>query len=86
MPVADAGAWQRVFITSDAWAGLSSFSETDDGGRLLITLTGLIRFDIVDSERDPRHGYRRVHGDFSPYAVRILVLPPPAGPNRAGES
>ncbi len=44
---------------------VSSFSETDDG-RLLITLSGLIRF-TVDSELDMRHGYRRVRGDFSGY-------------------
>jgi Lon protease-like protein len=41
---------------------LSSFSETDDG-RLLITLSGLIRFH-VDSELDMRNGYRRVRGDY----------------------
>ena len=44
---------------------LSSFSETDDG-RLLITLTGLIRFTI-DAELELRHGYRRVRGDFTRY-------------------
>ncbi|PPQ37555.1 LON peptidase substrate-binding domain-containing protein [Rhodopila globiformis] len=44
---------------------LSSFSETDDG-KLLVTLTGLIRFTI-DSEIDMHHGYRRVRGDFSRY-------------------
>ncbi len=42
---------------------LSSFSETDDG-RLLITLTGLVRFTVA-SEVDMRRGYRRVIGDFS---------------------
>ena len=44
---------------------LSSFSETDDG-RLLITLTGLIRF-TVSEELELRRGYRRVRGDFSLY-------------------
>jgi Lon protease-like protein len=44
---------------------LSSFSETDDG-RLLITLTGLVRFTVA-SEVDMRRGYRRVIGDFSRY-------------------
>ena len=42
---------------------LSSFSETDDG-RLLITLTGLIRFTVA-AELPVRRGYRRVRGDFS---------------------
>jgi Lon protease-like protein len=44
---------------------VSSFSETDDG-RLLITLTGLLRFSIAD-ELEMRRGYRRVRGIFSPY-------------------
>jgi Lon protease-like protein len=44
---------------------LSSYSETDDG-RLLITLTGLIRF-TVERELEMHRGYRRVRGDFSRY-------------------
>jgi Lon protease-like protein len=52
---------------------LSSFSETD-GGRLLITLTGLIRFTI-DSEIDMRRGYRRVRADFSRYALDLDPVP-----------
>ena len=54
---------------------LSSFSETDDG-RLLITLTGLIRFNIV-SELGMRNGYRRVRGDFSSYTGDLVLPPPP---------
>ena len=50
---------------------LSSFSETDDG-RLLIALTGLIRFTIA-AELEPRHGYRRVRGDFSNYADDLTL-------------
>lgn len=42
---------------------ISAFSETDDG-RYLITLTGLIRFDLVE-EAEMCRGYRRVHGDVS---------------------
>ncbi|HEX7390703.1 MAG TPA: LON peptidase substrate-binding domain-containing protein [Acidiphilium sp.] len=42
---------------------ISAFSETDDG-RYLITLTGLIRFDLVE-EAEMRRGYRRAHGDVS---------------------
>lgn len=45
---------------------LSSFSETEDG-RLLITLTGLIRFEI-ERELAMRRGYRRVRVDYSAYA------------------
>jgi len=45
---------------------LSSFSETDDG-RYLITLTGLVRFAMVE-ELGGRRGYRRVRADFAPFA------------------
>jgi uncharacterized protein len=53
---------------------LSSFSETDDG-RLLITLTGLIRF-TVDAEHDRHHGYRRVRADFSRYTQDLTLARP----------
>jgi Lon protease-like protein len=53
---------------------LSSFSETDDG-RLLITLTGLIRFTI-DAELAGHHGYRRVRGNFSRYINDLMVTRP----------
>jgi Lon protease-like protein len=55
---------------------LSSFSETDDG-KLLITLTGLIRFTI-DSELDMVRGYRRVRADFSRYTDDLDIAAPPA--------
>lgn len=54
---------------------LSSFSETDDG-RLLITLTGLLRF-AVGAELQMRNGYRRVRGDFSPYLADLALDRPP---------
>jgi Lon protease-like protein len=54
---------------------LSSFSETEDG-RLLITLTGLIRFK-VEQELEMCHGYRRIQADFSAYHGD-LAIPPPA--------
>lgn len=54
---------------------LSSFSETDDG-RLLITLTGLARFNIT-TELETRNGYRRVRGDFSHYHGDLLLPRPP---------
>jgi Lon protease-like protein len=44
---------------------LSSFSETEDG-RLLITLTGLIRFRL-EQELPPRRGYRRVRAGYAPF-------------------
>jgi Lon protease-like protein len=48
---------------------LSSFSETDDG-RYLITLNGLIRFDVIE-EIDMQRGYRRVRGDFRRFAADL---------------
>ncbi len=44
---------------------LTSFSETDDG-RFLITLTGLLRFRVLD-EVEMRRGYRRMSVDYNPY-------------------
>ncbi len=54
---------------------LTSFSETDDG-RLLITLTGLIRF-TVRTELPMRRGYRRVQGDFSEFVADLEEPSPP---------
>jgi len=48
---------------------LSSFSETDDG-RLLITLTGLIRFRVL-GEQAPRRGYRRCQVTYAPFAADL---------------
>jgi len=54
---------------------ISSFSETEDG-RLLITLSGLIRFTI-DSELDMRRGYRRIRADYSRYEADLDPMPEP---------
>jgi len=54
---------------------LSSFSETDDG-RLLITLSGLVRFTVA-AELAPHAGYRRVRGDFSAFASDLEPTRPP---------
>jgi uncharacterized protein len=61
---------------------LSSFSETDDG-RLLITLTGLIRFTIR-AELGLQRGYRRVRGDFSRYMDDLTLDRPPVDIEREG--
>lgn len=45
---------------------ISSFSETEDG-RLLITLSGMIRFAIRE-ELAERQGYRAVAPDYAPWA------------------
>lgn len=44
---------------------LSSFSETEDG-RYLVTLTGLIRFNVA-KEIEPVRGYRRVRADLTQF-------------------
>ncbi len=53
---------------------LTAFSETDDD-RYLITLSGLIRFTVAE-ELPMRHGYRRLRGDFSPFATDLAPHPP----------
>jgi hypothetical protein len=56
----DAGA-AKVYETG-CLGRITAFSETDDG-RYLITLTGLIRFDVA-RELPPLEGYRRVTTDY----------------------
>jgi uncharacterized protein len=59
---------------------LSAFSETDDG-RFLITLTGLIRFEMA-AELEPRRGYRRARGDFARFSDDLVLEPRPIGVER----
>jgi Lon protease-like protein len=58
---------------------LSSFSETDDG-RYLVTLTGLIRFTVVE-EVEPARGYRRVRGTFGAFAADLTESDPDDQPD-----
>ena len=62
---------------------LSSFSETEDGRRYLITLNGLIRFSVV-REVEMQRGYRRVEGDFSRFAADLEQGSAPLLGDRAG--
>ncbi|MDB5415191.1 MAG: peptidase, partial [Rubritepida sp.] len=48
---------------------ITSFSETEDG-RLLVTLTGMVRFRVAE-EIASRHGYRRVRADYAPYLADL---------------
>ena len=48
---------------------ISSFSETEDG-RILLTLTGVCRFNIRSEVESPR-GYRRVVADWSPFRADL---------------
>ncbi len=50
---------------------LSSFAETDDG-RYLITLTGVIRFRVME-EVAGRRGYRRALVEYGDYAPDLMV-------------
>ncbi len=59
---------------------ISSFAETEDG-RLLITLTGVIRFRVAE-EIEMRRGYRRVRADYAPY-LADLDPPPEVAPCEA---
>jgi uncharacterized protein len=52
---------------------IASWSETDDG-RYLISLTGICRFSAGEEIATAR-GYRRVKGDFAPYAVDFEAPP-----------
>jgi Lon protease-like protein len=64
---------------------LSSFSESEDGQRYLITLHGVIRF-VVTEELPMRRGYRRVRGDFEAFAPDLLPPAPDAAPDADRES
>lgn len=57
---------------------LCSFSETEDG-RLLIALTGLIRFRIAEELPPAPGGYRRVRADYGSFAADLVLQdgPPP---------
>lgn len=61
---------------------LSSFSETDDG-RVLVTLTGVIRF-AVKVELELHRGYRRVRGDLARFRTDLEADPAPDGIDREG--
>src|SRR5690606_26641330 len=54
---------------------ITAFQETDDG-RYLITLSGLIRFEVL-GELATLRGYRQVQADWSPYAADLSPADPP---------
>lgn len=58
---------------------IASFSETEDG-RYLITLLGLLRFDVAEELPDDPAGFRRVRADFAPYLADLE--PPGEEPDR----
>ena len=60
---------------------LTSFAETEDG-RLLITLTGVIRFRVAE-ELAMRRGYRRVRADYGGFEADLDLADKPVGVDRA---
>ena len=60
---------------------ISSFAETEDG-RLLISLTGVIRFRVL-AELDLRRGYRRARVEYGDYAPDLKLNGPPPKIDRA---
>ncbi|MCH7542443.1 MAG: LON peptidase substrate-binding domain-containing protein [Proteobacteria bacterium] len=62
-PSGESGAGKGPALYRCGCAGrITVFAETDDG-RFLITLTGVIRFDVRE-ELPPHNGYRRVIADY----------------------
>lgn len=76
--VVSAGATGPGLYRVGCLGRLSSFTETDDG-RYLITLTGLIRFQVAEEVAMVR-GYRRVRGDFAGFAADLDEPAAPLGP------
>ncbi|MCK8785760.1 LON peptidase substrate-binding domain-containing protein [Roseomonas sp. NAR14] len=52
---------------------LSSFAETEDG-RLLITLTGVIRYEVTSELPLHPGGYRRVRADYGAFAADLAPI------------
>ena len=58
---------------------ITSFSETEDG-RYLVTLTGVIRFEVVREVLSHR-GYRRVMADYSRFASDLASVSEEGSPS-----
>ncbi len=69
----DAGGKAPPVYRTGCAGRITAFTETDDG-RMIITLTGVCRFNVVQ-ELDVVHGYRRVEPDWSPYADDLVEEP-----------
>jgi Lon protease-like protein len=71
---------ERLFQVGCA-GRITSFSETEDG-RILLSLSGMIRFRI-DRELQGRRGYRVVQPRWDPYADDLKQQERPVLPDRA---
>ena len=80
-PGAPAGETGPGLFRTGCLGRLSSFAETEDG-RILITLTGVCRFNAAE-ELPARRGYRRVRADYAPFRDDLdLSRERPAGLDR----
>jgi Lon protease-like protein len=70
----DEGVYQPPVFRTGCAGRIIQFGETPDG-RYLITLSGLIRFDVA-SELPLKEGYRRVVPDYAPYRGDLDRAPP----------
>jgi Lon protease-like protein len=81
-PGAPAGETGPALFRTGCLGRLSSFSEAEDG-RLLITLTGVCRFQVAE-ELPMRRGYRRVRADYAPFRGDLDLSERPSALDRAG--
>jgi hypothetical protein len=75
-PAAPRGATGPGLYRIGCLGRLTSFAETEDG-RLLVTLTGMIRFRVVE-ELEMRRGYRRARPDYGAFQADLRPASPPA--------
>jgi uncharacterized protein len=80
-PGAPAGETGPGLFRTGCLGRLSSFAETEDG-RILITLTGVCRFNVME-ELPMRRGYRRVRADYAPFRGDLDLSERPSGLDRA---
>lgn len=80
-PAAPRGASGPGLYRIGCLGRLSSFAETEDG-RLLITLTGVIRFRVAE-ELETHRGYRRVRADYGGFEADLDLSERPPGIDRA---
>lgn len=80
-PGAEAGTNGPGLFRTGCVGRLSSFAETEDG-RLLVTLTGVSRFNVVE-ELPVRRGYRRVQADYAPFRGDLDLSERPSALDRA---
>lgn len=79
-PAAPRVAGRSTIYRTGCLGRIASFSETGDG-RYLITLLGLLRYDVAEELPDHPAGFRRVRADFSAYLADLE--PPEEEPDRA---